>query len=93
MSLQLLNCKKKKNTNFFDISGWKHTQKKKKNATVGMDNFCPKLQFKKYDELLDYFRNNQQGVIQWLGAIFSYNQSKIGTSFTRVMAMSNKHTK
>ena len=29
-----------------------------------MDNFCPKLQFKKYDELLDYFRNNQQGVIQ-----------------------------
>ena len=25
-----------------------------------MDNFCPKLQFKKYDELLDYFSNNQQ---------------------------------
>ena len=88
----IIELSKKKNTNFFDISGWKHTQKKKKNATVGMDNFCPKLQFKKYDELLDYFRNNQQGVIQWLGAIFSYNQSKIGTSFTRVMAMSNKHT-
>ena len=64
MSLQLLNCQKKKKIQTFLTFPVENTPKKKKNATVGMDNFCPKLQFKKYDELLDYFRNNQQGVIQ-----------------------------
>ena len=59
MSLQLLNCQKKKK---YKLSGhfWLKTPPKKKNDTVSMDNFCPKLQFKKYDELLDYFSNNQQ---------------------------------
>ena len=64
MSLQLLNCQKKKIQTFLTFLVENTPKKKKKNATVGMDNFCPKLQFKKYDELLDYFRNNQQGVIQ-----------------------------
>ena len=60
----IIELSKKKKIQTFLTFLVENTPKKKKNATVGMDNFCPKLQFKKYDELLDYFRNNQQGVIQ-----------------------------